>query len=93
MRTASDASSVANSASTTADNALSKANSASSAANSAKTTANAALPKAGGTMTGTLNLAADPVNALEAATKQYVDNLIGDIETAITEINAILGGS
>lgn len=35
--------------------------------------ANAALPKAGGTMTGALTLAADPSTNLQAATKQYVD--------------------
>ena len=35
--------------------------------------ANAALPKAGGTMTGSLTLAADPSTNLQAATKQYVD--------------------
>lgn len=32
------------------------------------------LPKSGGTMTGSLILAADPVANLEAATKQYVDS-------------------
>lgn len=32
-----------------------------------------ALQKSGGTMTGTLTLAADPATNLEAATKQYVD--------------------
>ena len=32
-----------------------------------------ALQKSGGTMTGTLTLAADPANPLESATKQYVD--------------------
>jgi hypothetical protein len=37
-------------------------------------TASAALPIAGGTMTGALVLSADPAEALEAATKQYVDN-------------------
>ena len=31
------------------------------------------LPLAGGTLTGPLTLAADPVNPLDAATKQYVD--------------------
>ncbi len=35
----------------------------------------ALLPKSGGTMTGALTLAADPVSALQAATKQYVDAL------------------
>lgn len=33
----------------------------------------AALPKAGGTMTGALVLAADPVSAMQAATQAYVD--------------------
>ena len=33
---------------------------------------------AGGTMTGSLVLAADPTESLEAATKQYVDSLIND---------------
>jgi hypothetical protein len=36
-----------------------------------------ALPKAGGTMTGALTLAADPTENLQAATKQYVDNNSG----------------
>ena len=34
----------------------------------------AKLPLAGGTMTGKITLDADPVSALHAATKQYVDN-------------------
>lgn len=34
------------------------------------------LDVSGGTMTGTLVLAADPVNPLEAATKQYVDSYV-----------------
>lgn len=42
----------------------------------------------GGTVTGTLKLAADPTEAMEAVTKQYVDNLVGDIEAAL---DAILG--
>lgn len=50
-----------------------------SAVKSAYDLANAALPKTGGTMTGTLTLNADPSNAMDAATKQYVDNLIGSI--------------
>jgi len=45
--------------------------------NSAITTALAGkLNIAGGTMTGVLTLAAAPLNALEAATKQYVDNKV-----------------
>lgn len=34
------------------------------------------LPLTGGTMTGTLTLAADPTAALQAATKEYVDNRV-----------------
>ena len=36
------------------------------------------LDKTGGTMTGALVLAADPVNSLQAATKQYVDTTIAN---------------
>ena len=39
------------------------------------------LAKAGGTMTGSLVLAADPTSALEAATKQYVDNQLATADT------------
>jgi hypothetical protein len=35
------------------------------------------LPLAGGTMTGPITLAADPVNSLQPATKQYVDTAAG----------------
>ena len=42
----------------------------------AQATANAALPKAGGTMTGALTLAADPAAALQPATKQYTDTAV-----------------
>jgi Chaperone of endosialidase len=35
------------------------------------------VPLAGGTMTGPLILSADPLGALGAATKQYVDNTVG----------------
>lgn len=37
------------------------------------TKADAAMPKAGGTFTGTVTLAADPTDALQPTTKQYVD--------------------
>lgn len=37
------------------------------------TRADAAMPKAGGTFTGTVTLAADPTDALQPTTKQYVD--------------------
>lgn len=49
------------------------------AAEAAQETADAALPKSGGTMEGALTLASDPTEDLQAATKQYVDNLIGAI--------------
>ena len=37
------------------------------------TKADAAMPKAGGTFTGTVTLAADPTDVLQPTTKQYVD--------------------
>jgi hypothetical protein len=43
------------------------------ATNAAKTDLSALVPLAGGTMTGPLILAADPTQALGAATKQYAD--------------------
>ena len=39
----------------------------------------------GGTMTGALTLAADPTDAMEAATKQYVDNHTQEMSTEITD--------
>lgn len=53
-----------------------------SAVKAAYDLAAAALPKSGGTMTGTLTLASNPTNDLEAATKQYVDSAI---TTSITD--------
>ena len=44
--------------------------------NSVQSTANAALPKAGGTLTGPLTLAAAPTSTLEAATRGYVDSVV-----------------
>ena len=44
------------------------------------------LDKSGGTMTGSLILAGDPTQALEAVTKQYVDELVGDIEALLASI-------
>ena len=41
--------------------------------------ANAALPKSGGTMTGALILNANPTSNLGAVTKQYVDDVVGNI--------------
>lgn len=66
----------ADAASTAADTAQTAANAAQSAADSAQTTADAALPKAGGTLTGALILAAAPTADLGAATKSYVDAAI-----------------
>lgn len=40
---------------------------------------NSRLPLTGGTMTGSLILSGDPSSALEAATKQYVDNNVPSI--------------
>jgi hypothetical protein len=40
------------------------------------------LLKSGGTMTGPLALAADPVSAMQAATKEYVDNAVAAAEAA-----------
>jgi hypothetical protein len=42
--------------------------------------ANAALPKAGGTMTGDLTLKGNPTSNLHAATKQYVDNAVKNLD-------------
>jgi hypothetical protein len=48
------------------------------------------LATAGGTMTGALVLHADPVNALEAATKQYVDQAESD---AVASANSYTDGA
>lgn len=48
------------------------------------------LATAGGTMTGALVLHADPVNALEAATKQYVDQAESD---AVSSANSYTDGA
>ena len=46
-----------------------------------------ALPTTGGTMTGPLTLAADPAAAMQPVTKQYFDQAIGDIGSALDAIN------
>lgn len=56
------------------------------------------LALAGGTMTGTLVLASDPVNALEAATKQYVDSAQSAAQSAAEStaqgaLNDVLDGT
>lgn len=73
--------STATAAGTTASGAATTAGTASTAASAAQTTATAALPKAGGTMTGALVLAADPTSALHPATKQYVDTANATVTT------------
>ena len=57
-----------------------------------------ALALAGGTLTGALILAADPTTALQAATKQYVDNSITGLDfkqsvRATTTANITLSGT
>jgi phage-related tail fiber protein len=57
-----------------------------------------ALALAGGTLTGALILAADPTAALQAATKQYVDNVITGLDfkqsvRATTTANITLSGT
>ena len=42
------------------------------------------LPKAGGTLTGALTLAADPASSLQAATKQYVDTRVSRAGDTLT---------
>ena len=48
-----------------------------------------ALPRAGGTMTGTLTLAANPTSSLQAATKGYVD---GQMATSLPKSGGTLTG-
>lgn len=47
-----------------------------------------ALPLTGGTMTGALELAADPTANMQASTKQYVDNEITDLRTTIDSLSS-----
>jgi len=58
--------------------ASSAATSATNAAASAAAVAGA-LPLSGGTMTGPITLAADPIASLQPATKQYVDARVGGV--------------
>ena len=50
------------------------------------------LQLSGGTMTGTLTLAADPVSALQAATKEYVENSIANAISTDTYTATANGG-
>ena len=51
------------------------------------------VENAGDTMTGALTLPADPVNPLEAATKQYVDRELPTDVIAMAKIDAAGGGT
>jgi hypothetical protein len=54
------------------------------------------LPMTGGTLTGPLTLAADPVNPLDAATKQYADKPLGVIngsDAAAGQIGEIIAAN
>jgi hypothetical protein len=51
------------------------------------------LPFTGGTLTGTLTLAGDPVNPLDAADKRYIDTQISAINTALGTYLPIAGGT
>lgn len=46
------------------------------------------VPLAGGTMTGILTLSADPVNALDASTRQYSDTKQGQIQNVSASVAA-----
>lgn len=73
---------VSNGAEFYANAAADSAAAAKAAADAAAASAAAAvgaLPLTGGTMTGPLILAADPVNVLGAATRQYVDARVGGV--------------
>ena len=48
-----------------------------------------ALPLSGGTLTGTLTLAADPTTNLGAATKQYVDTAVSGVSASIEVVRLI----
>ncbi|MFD9920662.1 hypothetical protein [[Kitasatospora] papulosa] len=50
-----------------------------------------ALPASGGTLTGSLTLAADPTDPLQAATKAYVDAAVDGFEMSVTSVNGQVG--
>lgn len=88
---AGDANTAAGNAHTAANNAQTTANEAKSAADTAQGTANNALPKAGGTMTGDINMGgkqvtnlADPTENAHAANKGYVDGKHKFFTTTLT---------
>lgn len=45
------------------------------------------VPLSGGTMTGPLTLQADPITALQAATKQYVDAFVSSANTYVSSVS------
>lgn len=53
----------------------------------------AAVPLAGGTMTGLLTLSGDPTQDLEAATKQYVDDLVEATDDRLDNYLPLAGGT
>lgn len=57
------------------------------------TALDALVKKSGDTMTGALVLAADPAADLEAATKQYVDAVRTDLETAVEGSHFVYDGN
>ena len=81
--TADNAVTAAGNAQTAADNAKTAADNAQTAADNAQTTANDAVPKAGGTMTGALNVL-DPTENAHAANKGYVDEKRKVFTTTLT---------
>ena len=80
VNTAVDTATTADGKATTAQTVATQANTAAgeakTMAETAKQSADLALPIGGGTMTGTLTLAGDPVTGLQAATKNYVDSKV-----------------
>ena len=73
---------------------------AKSAADAAAATANAALPKAGGTMTGAINMGSKQITNLaaptadaHAATKKYVDDAASDVAAQIGDYLPKAGGA
>jgi hypothetical protein len=49
------------------------------------------LPLSGGTLTGSLTLVADPAAALQAATRQYVDNKVAGSVAGVSSFNTRTG--
>lgn len=57
----------------------------SGASGTIQTAIDAKMPKSGGTFTGAVTLAADPVSGLQPATKQYADSLLADPDLHLVE--------